>query len=254
MDETQQAQAAEDLTEAAEKAVESQQQEQEEQQTDEQAQVFEPVETPPADEPDDEGLPKEHKERSDLGRKVSAVHRRMDEIDNKFDRMLQYLESVANKQDATSDLDPDEPLTRRQFEELQKQQREIEEKSKKQYWDSYNRTVSSLGSDLDENQWQAVLAEMSNLTYDPTDKPDVDAKLNFERAEKLYWKKQAAAPQRTNPLKGKPPVGKPGVATNQKSVVTERAMPKLDADAQAYYDYIRRTDGDEKAQGMLKDL
>ena len=93
---------------------------------------------------------------------------------------------------------------------------------------------------------------MQNLTYDPSDNPQIDAERNFYRAERIYLRKKAA-PARVNPLKGEKPSGSIGVATSQKSVVKEPAVPKLDAFAQAYVNSVRARDGEEKANKLVKE-
>ena len=259
MDDTNKTTAADALDQAAAEAVESQKTDESEEVTEQTTEepAFTPVaeaEEQTAEELDDEGLPKEHKERSDLGRKVSAVHRRMDEMDNKFDRMLQYLESTVKPKDSLEDLDENEPITRKDLERWQNEIKVKEEQQEIKYRDEYVKTIAGLGTDLGQAEYDAVIAEMQSLTYNPTKDPARDAEINFYRAERAYLRKKVAQPQRKNPLKGATTDVKPGVATSQKTVVPEKAMPKLDADAQAYLDYVRRTDGDEKAQKIAKGL
>jgi hypothetical protein len=55
------------------------------------------------------------------------------------------------------------------------------------------------------------------------------------------------------PLKGEKPKEKLGVATTQTSVTKETKQPKLDSYAQSYIDSVRRRDGDEYADKLLKD-
>ena len=69
---------------------------------------------------DEEGLPVDHAKRSDLGRKLSATHRRQDEFDQKLDRILGVLETQATvltkaEPDPIDELDLDEPLTLREL-------------------------------------------------------------------------------------------------------------------------------------------
>jgi len=254
MDENQETTAA-DLDKAAEEAVASQQNIEQEtvQETGEvQEQAAETV----VEELDTEGLPKEHKERSDLGRKVAAYHRRMDELDNKFDRIMNYLEnSQKPKDDPLDELDPNEPITIKDVEAMMAR-RENEKKSReKTYNDNYVRTVAGLGGDMDQDEYDAVIAEMQSITYNPSEDPVKDAEINFYRAERAYLRKKIAQPvQKKNPLEGKTPEGKIGVATSQKTVVKQTAMPKLDADAQAYIDFVRETDGEERANKLIKEI
>ena len=264
MDENQETSAADSLTQAAEEAVASQEKTQETEETTEvpeeateetvaetDEQVAETTEEP-VEEPAEE-LPQDHKDRSDLGRKLSAYHRRVDEIDNKFDRIMNYLETQKSKEDPEEELMPDEPVTRAEMERILAAREETKRSREQSYNDNYVRTISGLGADLSQAEYDAVLAEMRDITYDPTDKPEMDAEMNFLKAERIYLRKKAAAPPvRKNPLKGEKPKEKLGVVTAQTSVKKETSAPKLDADAQSYLDFVRRTDGEEAAAKRLK--
>ena len=253
MDENQETSAADDLTQAAEEAVVDQQttQETEENQEETQEQVAETTEE--VVEEVAEELPTDHKDRSDLGRKLSAYHRRVDEIDNKFDRIMNYLESQKPEENPETELEPDEPVTLTQMERILAAREDKEKSREKSYQDNYVRTISGLGTDLSQTEYDAVLAEMKDITYDPSEDPEIDAEVNFLKAERIYLrKKMAAPPVKENPLKGEKPKEKLGVATNQASVQRETKQPTLDSDAQSFVDFVRRTDGDEAADRLLK--
>jgi hypothetical protein len=214
------------------------------------------AETQSVEEPDTEGLPADHKERSDLGRKVSATHRRLDEYDNRFQRIEGYLEKLVKPKapDPAQELNPDEPVTVSEMQAIMDAREKAKEEQKKTYLDSYQRAVSSMGPDLSEGEWEDVLNELKTMHYDPSDDPVRDAKENFLKADNIRLRKKAAQPlEKQNPLQGGKPQGKLGVATNQNAVVKETAQPKLDADAKSYMDYVRRTDGDEAANKLTKD-
>ena len=252
MDENQETSAADELTQAAEEAVESQQETTEETQETTEEQVAETTEE--VVEEQKEELPEDHKERSNLGRKLSAYHRRVDEIDNKFDRLLDRLESLNPAREDTSErLDPDEPATVKDVERMLAAREERRKSREKSYQDNYVRTISGLGSDLSQTEYDAVLAEMKDITYDPSDNPERDAEVNFLKAERIYLrKKMAAPPEKKNPLRGEKPKEKLGVATNQASIQKETKQPKLDSAGESYMDFVRRTDGDEAADKLLK--
>jgi hypothetical protein len=256
MDENQETSAADELTQAAEEAVASQEVTQETEETTEETteQVAETTEEV-VEEQATEELPQDHKERSDLGRKLSAYHRRMDELDNKFDHIAESLESLQPKeQDSFEALEPDEPITRKEMENILARREEKQRDRDKSYNDNYVRTISGLGADLSQVEYDAVLAEMKDITYDPSNNPTMDAKMNFREAENRFLKKKIAEPvSKKNPLKGEKPKETLGVTTTQTSVTKETKQPKLDADGQSYVDYVRRTSGDEAADKLLKD-
>ena len=238
------------LDEAAAEAVKEQSEETEvvEEQTQE-----EPDEASAEESAEDEGLPTEHKERSDLGRKVSAMHRRMDEFDNKFDRLLSAFETKTVERDESQSVDPDEPLTYRDWERLSAEQKAREQREQKKYDDKYRRTVQGLGTDLTDSEWQDVVSEMGKMPLNPSGNPEFDAERNFLKAERAILRKKLAKPvERKNPLKGedKPP----SVTTSQKSVVKEAAEPKLSPDAQSYLRMVEREDGEERAANLKKAL
>jgi regulator of replication initiation timing len=282
MDENQETSAAEELTQAAEEAVADQQTTQEtEETTEETEEVAETTEE--VVEEQAEELPTDHKERSNLGRKLTALHRRVDETDNQFGDIKKQLESLIkqNVKDPLESLEPDEPVTRKEMESILEARERLRESRDKSYNENYVRTISGLGSDLGQEEYDAVLAEMRDVTYDPTDNPERDAEMNFLKAEKIYLrkvtydptdnperdaemnflkaekiylrKKMAKPADKVNPLKGEKPKDKLGVATTQTSVTKETKQPKLDDYAQSYLDSVRRRSGDEYADKLLKD-
>jgi len=255
MDENQETSAADALTQAAEEAVASQEtntQETEETAEETTEQVAETTEEV-VEEPAKEELPEDHKDRSDLGRKLSAYHRRVDEIDNKFDHIQRSLDALQPKE-AIEEVSPDEPITRAEAEAIYEARDKKKVKSDQSYNDNYVRTISGLGADLSQTEYDAVLAEMKDITYDPSNNPAMDAEMNFLKAERVYLRKQAAQPaDKVNPIKGEKPKDSLGVTTAQTSVTKETKMPKLDAPAQSYVDHVRRRDGDEAADKLLKD-
>ena len=251
MDENQETTAA--LDEAAAEAVEAQEVTQEtEEKPEETEQVAETTEEVVEEQVGE--LPEDHKDRSDLGRKLSAYHRRVDEIDNKFERIMGYLETQKQEESPEQKLDPDEPATVKDVERMLAAREDRKKSREQSYNDSYVRTISGLGADLSQTEYDAVLAEMKDITYDPSNKPETDAEMNFLKAERIYLRKKVAQPpEKKNPLKGEKPKEALGVATSQASVQKETKQPKLDADAQSYLESVRRSSGDEYANKLLKD-
>jgi hypothetical protein len=203
---------------------------------------------------DEDRLPTDHKERSDLGRKVSAYHRRVDGLENKIDRIVSLLETKPEEEAPEGDLSPDEPMTRRDTENLLVARDNQKESKAKSYSDNYTKAVSTLGPNLSQDEYDGVLAEMQTMRYDPSDNAQIDAEINFQKAENIYLRKKMAQPiGKDNPIKGEAVKGKLGVTTTQKTVVKETVMPKLDAHAQSYVDSVRRDRGDEAADKLMKD-
>jgi hypothetical protein len=198
----------------------------------------------------------EHKERSDFGRKINAVLRRQDESDEKFERIMQLLEQQAmspyasretNQWDTTVD---DQPLTVQQLETiLDRRERKKTEQADK-YQKDYHGTIKRMARNVDEDDDpDAILGELTKLTYTPSGDGVADAEGVFRRAYKNYIK--GTSIEKMNPLKGG---SAPGVVTTQKTVAREAALPKLDGPAQAYLNFVAQEDGTEKAQKLHKSI
>lgn len=246
------------LDQAAAEAVDSQQEtEQEEVAQEEQVeetieQVAEAEEA--AEELDEDGLPTDHKKRSDLGRKMSAFHRRMDNVDQTLSRLASILEQQESGSDQVPATDPDEPLTVAEWQRLSAQEKAKEERDTKKYNDTYRSAVGRLGGDLTDQQWQDIVKEMESLPLDSSGNAELDAERNFYKASNIYYKKQLAKPaEKEVPLKRE--IAKnTNVATSQKTVVKEEKMPKLDEYSKSYLDMVSRQDGEEKASKLRKSI
>jgi len=246
------------LSQAASDAVNKQQKEE----------IFEEQDNEPAelskeqDEPeelDDDGLPKDNAKRSDLGRKITAFHRRQDEFEERINKLLELAESQSTRftnappKEEEVNFDPNEPIT---FAEMNKilDYREKASKQQNEYYNNqYLRTLGSLSSDLSEQEQGQILEEMKNITYKPSNDPARDAELNFYKAEKAFLRKQLATAKtgKKIPLRGDEPLD--GIP-NQKNVARDVPLPKLSPSAQSYLAYIARTDGQEKAVALHKEL
>ena len=203
-----------------------------------------------SEETDQDGLPIDQGPRSDLGRKVAAIHRRQDEFDAKIDRMLQLMEN--QQQPDEEELDYDAPLTRKEALDLIQQQKEQEAKTETQYQETYVSSFAKLTRDLPENEYGLILDELKKMTYDRTNNPARDAEINFLKA-KLAVAEKTDSP-RVNPLKGNKPKSELGTATNSKNQTKESALPDLDDVAQNYLNFVAREDGQEKASALHKSM
>lgn len=237
--------------EAAEETVEEPQEEQEEEEPSAEEQE-ESAEEPQYDE---DGLPLNHAARSELGRKVAAYHRRLDmleeklgkldEFDSKINTLIQYL----NKPEEEEEIDPDMPMTLRDFVRIQQRTQQQQAQLAEAYNNAYVSKITAMARDVDEEYLQAVMEEMKNITYTPTADPERDAELNFLRAERQLLKKEMGA--KKNPLRGESPGG---TLKKQPTTKTGKPLPKLNAAAEDYLAYIRYTDGEEAALKARKDL
>ena len=213
------------------------------------------------EEVDEEGLPVDHKERSDLGRKISAIHRRQDDSDARFDRVMKVLEAQAAlttkraELDPIDDLDPNEPMTKGEMERwFEVRERKAKEKSTS-YDTEYLNTFNELSTTLTKEESDAVVDEMKVLSYNPSNNAAKDAEINFYRAERAYLRKQLAKPKgKVSPITGDKTHAALGTVTSQKVVTKDVTLPKLDANAASYLAFVEREDGSDKAQSLHRSL
>lgn len=287
MADKEQATAADDaLSQAAAEAIESQKdvedkQEQQEEQPEQVEQEAAEAEETTAEEQQaqPEQLPQDHTERSNLGRKLSAYHRRMDEFESRqreqqegFARLADLLENKLLVREENSQnevppqylagLDPEEPITAKEAirlaqsiaakmaDERYQQNKQTEQKQTREYRDAYDRTVLNLASSLTPDEQEGIFTEMTQMQYDPTDDPYRDGELNFRKAEIAYLRRKAAQATRTVPTKGEKP---PGTVTAQKTVPKKEKEIKLDAWAEKYLQFAERESGADHAKKLLKE-
>jgi len=251
------------LSQAAAAAVAGQETEEEKSEiSDEIKEVEEKIEQLEAKE-DSDGLPVDQKERSRLGRTLAALHRRLDEFDQRdaersdqLDRLIEQLQTREKPDE--DDEDDDVPITKKQAREIARKEaerldragKEAEQKLSKQYSKDYGMKWAELAKDLPDEDYAAIMKEAENMKYDPSDNGTFDAAMNFKECQIRYLKNQF----KTNPLDGNKPQKGIGTVTKQKVPDREIALPKLDAATQSYLDYVNREDGAEKATNLHKSL
>ena len=209
---------------------------------------------------DDEGLPVDHGKRSDLGRKVSAIHRRQDDVDARLDRILSVLEARSDttkitESDTFDGLDADDPIRLSDLDKYLEARESRKQQKALDYDNKYLKTFSKLSAGLDEDEANAIVDEMKALSYKASDDPDRDAEVNFLKAERAYLRKQLAAPKKkVNPITGDKVKAPLGTVTSQKVVTKDTVLPKLDAAGMSYLAFVEREDGSDKAQALHKSI
>jgi hypothetical protein len=212
-------------------------------------------------EEDSEGLPKDQKERSQLGRTLAALHRRLDDFDQRDaerdDQIQRLIDAMEKRKEPEDDFDDDAPLTRAELKAALKAEREAEkaqeQKLTKEYHKGYSLKWAELSKGLSAEEYNAILAEAEEMKYDPSDNAAFDAALNFKEAQLRHLKKQLAS-KKSNPLDKNTPKDGIGTVTTQKVPDREIALPKLDDPAQSYLNYISREDGADRAAALHKSL
>ena len=221
----------------------------------EEQEVSEEVQEHQTSEYDDDGLPTDQATRSKLGAKVAAALRKQDALEENVIRLTEMMEKLAHaggRREEEPDYDLDEPLTARQLERYLEKHEQKKMREQQQYQEGYRRTLTRLGPDLDDNSWTEVYNEMMahhNMVH--SGNPEIDAQLNWERAQNSVLRKKA--PKREPNLKGDKAKGTAGIK-EPGSGKTEVALPKLSKAAQEYVDNIRRRDGDEAADKLMRSL
>ena len=185
----------------------------------------EPEETEVPAEPDDNA------ERSKLGRKVQYLQ-------TELEKAIGVINDLKTPDTPGEELDPDEPITRGQIEEIIEKREAVKAQQVNAYSEMYNQDLVRLGLELEEKEHLAVLQAADNLSNPSrTGNPTIDAQSNFLMAQNDILKKQVkanAVPK--NPLeknKTEEPTnlgGKVDTKTTKKST----RMPKLDSAAKAY--------------------
>ena len=201
-------------------------------------------------ETDAEGLPTDQGPRSDLGRKIAAIHRRQDSTDDKLERMLQLLESQ-QKAPEEELYDEELPLTRKYVTALIKNNKKDEADKMQAYNDEYMSELARYARDTDEQVYGKILKEMEKLKYDPSEDPKRDLRENWLTA-KLAVAENAGAPTRENPLKGDKARSELGTVTNQKVTTKDSALPNLDEHAKSYLKFVSQEDGSERAADLQR--
>jgi hypothetical protein len=212
-------------------------------------------------ETDDDGLPLDHGARSELGRKVAASHRRMDEFgakieqfDSRLDKLLSVMEKMQPEEEEI-ELDPDMPLTYGEYQKLEELRERKRMEQQSGYDQDYMSVVTEMAGDLEPEFAEAVMTEMrENVRYQPSKDGKKDALSNFMKATQLAIKKRTAAPKRRNPLEDNKDREVPGTLKGQVVTKHNKPLPKLDAKTEDYLKYITATRGEEAAMKMRKSL
>lgn len=188
-------------------------------------------------------LPKDHKERSDLGRKVAALLKKTDKTDEVLLQLSSVIERLVPKEEDPED---DTYVTKRELKEV------IEKPTAEanQYEDDFKKTFWKLSEidELSEEEAEAVAKitiEKYNVPF--TNDPKIDGAMNYAKAKADYFATKA---------KKVPVLGKkaPGVLTSQTSSKKTPQRSKLDRASESLLSFIARTDGEEAAEKLLKGL
>lgn len=224
--------------EAPEKALED---EELEAKPDEDTEAEDDTETEVQDEPDD------HRERSQLGRRVKLMEETVSSVNENLAQIAKLIQSTNNVQEETADdldLDGEDFIAKKDvakyIDERMTKREQASLTAKTEYENSYRETIVSLGKDLEEDQHNNIYNEMmTNHNVRHSNDAAHDATINFQAAHIALLQKNGPNPK-ANPLDkndGKKTENLGGPADTESDTKTIK-VPKLDKDAA---EFVRRT-------------
>lgn len=188
----------------------------------------------------EETIPTDHKERSNLGRKVSALLNKSDKMEKVIAQQAHIIERLMPEEED----DSDELVTRGELKKIVSQPQKAASQYEGDFIDTFNDLCEINGlSDEEREGVTNVLFEKYNKQIKGDGK--IDGALNFEKAKADYFSGKKV------PLKGKKASG---VVTKQKTKPKGKAPAKLDEVSEKYLAMIERLDGPEKAERLRKSL
>jgi hypothetical protein len=177
-----------------------------------------------------------HKERSRLGRRLSAMEERMDAFLNKAEQLVTPKEELFDEE-----IDPDMPVTLKEVEDYMAKKERTNTETRLKYENSYVKSVANLSSGEDPDFADKVIAEMeTNFNSEYSKDGSRDAEVNWLKASNAVLK---AGTKKSNPLKGKKPKAPLGVGGSDTNASRGYVRPKLDA---ATEDLISRSNFTEE--------
>ncbi len=215
----------------------------------------------------DSEIPADHGERSRLGRKVAAMFKKQDRIEEILEKLSTIVEDrlTTNQQPSSmeaptiteteEDTEDFTFLTKKDLDRYLEMREQQKLQASKQYENNYIKTVKELSSRVTPEEHEEIVQEMmANFNIRYSDDPIADAERNYLKAERSLLRKKLAKSKKENPLKGDKPRAPLGVAKGQRTQEKSVVLPDLDPDARDFLEYIRRKEGDEAAEKYHKSL
>lgn len=188
----------------------------------------------------DEVLPQEHKERSNLGRKVAATFEKIDQIGEVLARQQEMIELIGGK-DQEVDYEDDIPITKADLKKIESDKKKVVQ----DYENDFKTVFHTLSEDLPEEDKEQIGALiLTDFNLKSTNNGSLDGAQAFQRAKDTFYSKQT--PLRHNKVSG--------VTGKQKVSHKQKPLAKLDKATESYLGYIKRTRGADTAQRLHKEL
>jgi len=198
----------------------------------------------------------EHRERSDLGRKVKELNEKVDSelmsISGKIDQLLE-----TRKAPETDEFEDERILNKKELDEYFNKKLQAEQSARQKadadYNTGYFKTIGQFKNTEEEADYDAICKELEdNHNIRRSNNAQADARMNWLEASNAYYKRKSGT--KDNPLKGKGndlPLG----AGSEGALVIEKEtpLPKLDSFAE---EYIKATGMSEESvkKAMAADL
>ena len=179
----------------------------------------------------------ENAERSALGRKFKNLESRMDQMLGLMETRQQQ-STPPHKEEEEIDI-----ITSRSDVESVIEARERKKKEEQEKYESgYLRHIGKMGASAEDPDWYDLVMEemMTNANFRKrySNDPSNDAELNYTKAENSLLRK--AKGKKEPNVKGESPRSPLGGEMGGRASETVIKMPKLDAAAQDYVDYLRK--------------
>ena len=185
--------------------------------------------------------PIDHGEKSRLGRKVKGIEDRLNQMMGKLEMLISNPSQTRVPEGQVDDSDEIAPGTKgelyAEFDKWTKQRESQQTEKDQEYQQVYVRKLTELGWDMLEAEYDEIVKELhANHNIRRTGEPEVDAELNFEKAQNAIFRKTLG--KKKVPVKGEKLTGPLGGPSN--TTITERAPAsvKLDADAASFAEYL----------------
>jgi len=185
---------------------------------------------------------KEHKERSALGRRISAIERKTNERLEQIGEMVEKL-LVSQSSPNDDEADEDDYVTRKALREELRRLRNEEQQNQLKYNREYTKTIEELGMDEDEETHRGIIKELeANFNFVYSEDGTKDAIRNYNKAAKAYFKKQLSLQKKKVPVRGAtetPPLGS-GADGDKIKAPNNKGASKLPPLDDAAKDFIKR--------------
>lgn len=182
--------------------------------------------------------PEDQRERSQLGRRVRRVEDSLTTILSKLDSALERREpnyNIPSSQQTSSSFDNDVPeviTTYDDFKKAQKKYRDDETKEQRKYEENYFRKLDQLRTENSDLHQETVDEMMANFNVKHSGDANVDAELNYSKAQTSLLKKKVGTIKPK--VKGEKLTSSTNLSVESRETSATTSEPQLDEFASEY--------------------